>query len=135
MLTNPSEMRALGPLGTFAAGFADELARQGYTPHSARFQMRLMAQLSRWLVDEGLDAGDLRTTGVERSLLARPAARGGTVSTCRSCRRLHEPSLDQSDAGHPRLPARRGGGANTAAARAQRSGGRGAGTIPALPGG
>src|SRR4051812_20734680 len=74
MLTNPSEMRALGPLGTFAAGFADELARQGYTPHSARFQMRLMAQLSRWLVDEGLDAGDLRTTEVERFLRARRAA-------------------------------------------------------------
>ena len=74
MLIDPSEIRVLGPLAPFAAGFADELARQGYTPHSARYQMRLMAHLSRWLVHEGLDAGDLRTTEVERFLRSRRAA-------------------------------------------------------------
>ena len=74
MLIDPSQIRVLGPLSTFAAGFADELAHQGYTPHSARFQMRLMAHLSRWLVDEGLDAGDLRMAEVERFLRARRAA-------------------------------------------------------------
>jgi integrase/recombinase XerD len=74
MLIDPSQIRVLGPLSTFAAGFADELAHQGYTPHSARSQIWLMAHLSRWLVDEGLDAGDLRMAEVERFLRARRAA-------------------------------------------------------------
>jgi hypothetical protein len=77
MLIDPSRIRVLGPLSTFAAGFADELAHQGYTgytPHSARFQMRLMVHVSRWLVDERLGAGDLRMAEVERFLRARRAA-------------------------------------------------------------
>jgi len=74
MLIDPFRIRVLGPLSTFAAGFATELARQGYTPHSVRFQMRLMVHVSRWLVDEGLGAGDLRIAEVERFLRARRAA-------------------------------------------------------------
>ena len=74
MLIDPFQIRFPGPLSAFAAGFAGELARQGYTPSSARFQMGLLAHLSRWLMDEGLGAGDLRTTEVERFLLARRAA-------------------------------------------------------------
>jgi len=74
MLVDPSQIRVLGPLSAFAAGFANELANQGYTRHSARSQMRLMAHLSRWLVDEALGADDLRTAEVERFLRARRAA-------------------------------------------------------------
>ena len=74
MLVDPSQVHVLGPLSPFAAGFADQLARHGYTPHSARSQMRLMAHLSRWLVHEGLDARDLRTAEVERFLRSRRAA-------------------------------------------------------------
>jgi len=74
MLTNPSQTRVSGPLSAFAAGFADELARQGYRPGVAGNHMRLLAQLSRWLVGEGLGADGLRTTEVERFLLARRAA-------------------------------------------------------------
>lgn len=71
MLIDPSQIRVSGPLAAFAAGFADELAREGYTPHSARFQMRLLAQLSRWLAEEGLGAGDVRTSAVEQFLRVR----------------------------------------------------------------
>jgi site-specific recombinase XerD len=74
MLIDPSQIRVVGPLSAFAAGFADDLVRQGYTQHSARFLMRLMARLSRWLADEGLGAGDLRTAELERFLRARRAA-------------------------------------------------------------
>jgi integrase/recombinase XerD len=74
MLIDPSRIRVLGPLSSFAAGFADQLAHQGYTLHSARSQMRLMAHLSRWLMAEELGAGDLRTAEVERFLRARRAA-------------------------------------------------------------
>ena len=36
MLIDPSQIHVLGPLSAFAVGLADELAHQGYTPHSAR---------------------------------------------------------------------------------------------------
>jgi integrase/recombinase XerD len=74
MLVDPSQIRVLGPLSAFAVGFADELARQGYTLHSARSQMRLMAHLSRWLAGERLGAGDLCRAEIERFLRARRAA-------------------------------------------------------------
>jgi integrase/recombinase XerD len=74
MLIDPSRIRVIGPLSTFTVGFADELADQGYTPISARFQMRLMAHLSSWLFNEGLGAGDLRAGELERFLHARRAA-------------------------------------------------------------
>jgi integrase/recombinase XerD len=74
MSTNPSQIRVSGPLSAFAAGFADQLARQGYRPGVAGNHMRLLAQLSRWLVSKGIGADGLRTTEVERFLLARRAA-------------------------------------------------------------
>ncbi len=74
MLIDPSQVRVPGPLAAFAAGFADELARQGYRPLAARNQMWLLAHLSRWLVSEEFGANELRTTEVERFLRARRAA-------------------------------------------------------------
>jgi len=74
MPIDPSQIRVVGPLSTFTAGFADELAYQGYTPNSARFQIWLMAHLSGWLVDEGLGAGDLHPAELERFLRARRAS-------------------------------------------------------------
>lgn len=70
-MTDPSRVRISGPLKAFAEGFAAQLLRQGYTPNSARLQMYLMAHLSRWLEGEGLDAGGLSTTEVERFLRTR----------------------------------------------------------------
>jgi integrase/recombinase XerD len=61
MFIEPCVMGVPGPLSAFAADFADELRSQGYTPRSARFQMQLMAHLSRWLVNEGF--GAYRPTG------------------------------------------------------------------------
>ena len=73
-MIDPSRIRVSGPLKAFAAGFAGELSRQGYTPNSARLQMHLMAHLSCWLAGEGHDAQRLSTTEVERFLAARRAA-------------------------------------------------------------
>src|SRR5208283_1093124 len=73
MLIDPSQSRVLGPLSAFAAGFADELTRQGYKPRAAGNHMGLLAHLSRWLVGEGCGAEALHTTGVERFLRARRA--------------------------------------------------------------
>jgi integrase/recombinase XerD len=74
MLIEPSQTRVSGPLSAFAVGFADELARQGYRPRVADNQMRLLAHLSRWLMDEGLGADALQTTEAERFLLTRRGA-------------------------------------------------------------
>lgn len=48
-----------GPLKPLTSDFARELLRQGYTKESALHQIHLVAHLSRWLTDEGLDVGDL----------------------------------------------------------------------------
>lgn len=58
----------------FAAGFAVELTRQGYTPLSARGQMGLVAHLSRWLVEHDLGVTALAPDVAEAFLAARRAA-------------------------------------------------------------
>lgn len=72
-MTDPSRIRVSGPLEPFAADFAGELSRQGYTPNSGVLQMRLMAHVSRWLTNEGLDLSRLASE-VDRFLSARRAA-------------------------------------------------------------
>jgi integrase len=74
MSIDPFRVRVQGPLAPFAAGFAGELARQGYTPLSAREQMRLMARLSCWLTLERMGVEDLSATEVERFVRTRRAA-------------------------------------------------------------
>jgi hypothetical protein len=121
MLIDPSQIRVLGPLSAFAAGFADELTHQGYTPHSARFQMRLMGHLSRWLVGEELGAGDLRTVEVERFLRARRAAGYTHLLSIKAMR----PMLTY-------LSRSRSGATTTSTTHIQQSCGRGAGAVPEL---
>lgn len=69
-----SRVRISGPLETFAAGFAGELGRLGYRRTPARFQLQLMAHVSRWLHGEGLGADGLTSEAVERFLAQRRAA-------------------------------------------------------------
>lgn len=71
---DPSRINVGGPLEPFAAGFAEWLARHGYTPISATFQLRLMARLSCWLTTEGLDPRTLSMMDLERFLAARRRA-------------------------------------------------------------
>jgi site-specific recombinase XerD len=63
-----------GPLAAYRGGFADELARTGYTPGSAEHQVGLMAHLSRWLESRGLGPADLTPDRADRFLQARRAA-------------------------------------------------------------
>ena len=58
-MTDPSRVRISGSLQPFAADFATELARQGYTPRSVVTQLHLMAHVSRWLHAKDLDIADL----------------------------------------------------------------------------
>jgi integrase/recombinase XerD len=69
-----SRVQVRGPLSVYAAGFAAYLAGAGYTPLSAANQVRVLAHLSRWMEDRGLDAAELTGPRAEEFLAARRAA-------------------------------------------------------------
>jgi Phage integrase family len=69
--------RVLGPLAPYAAGFVVELMGRGYRPRSVSGQLELMAHLSRWLVEQGLEPDGLAQETAERFLTVR---RQGHVS-------------------------------------------------------
>lgn len=69
----PSRVRVTGPLERYAGGFRRELARQGYTLHSASNQLQLMAHANRWLARRGLGVGELTPARVDEFLAARRA--------------------------------------------------------------
>jgi len=73
-MDNVRSVRVPGPLGQYAEGFRDELARLGYTPLSAIVHMRLMARLSRWLAERALEADALTTATVETFFAERREA-------------------------------------------------------------
>jgi integrase/recombinase XerD len=73
-MDNPSAVRIIGPLTTHVEGFCAYLAERGYPPESASLQLRLMAQLSRWLDAGGLEVTDLTPARVECFLVDRRAA-------------------------------------------------------------
>lgn len=77
-MADPFRVRVGGPLEFYARGFAAELFRLGYTPVSATCQLRLMAQLSRWLGEESSDLAELTSGAVETFLAARRA--GGSTN-------------------------------------------------------
>ena len=72
--TKPSWPRVTGPLAEHAEGFPPELTRLGYTPLTTAGQMRLVAHMSRWLANEGLDTAGLNPSTVEAYFSARRAA-------------------------------------------------------------
>jgi site-specific recombinase XerD len=60
-----------GPLAIYAHGFAVELKAQGYTKHSAANQLRLLADLSRWIDDGRLAPAELNPERAEEFLASR----------------------------------------------------------------
>jgi len=54
-----TSVRVAGPLAPYAPGFREELLARGYALASAATHLLLMAQISRWLERQGLDAEDL----------------------------------------------------------------------------
>jgi integrase/recombinase XerD len=63
-----------GPLGPFVAGFAAELARQGYKPQPVGRQIGLVAALSGWMAADGMAPSALSSEAAERFCAARRAA-------------------------------------------------------------
>ncbi len=60
-----------GPLAAYAAGFVSELGRLGYSGRGAAEHVRLLGDLSGWLVAGGLDPGELTAGQVARFLSGR----------------------------------------------------------------
>lgn len=77
--------RVRSPLAAHARGFHEELRRQGYTALTAKGWMTVMAHLSRWLQEQGLEAGGLTPDCAARYCNARRLA---GYSTCRRPRSL-----------------------------------------------
>jgi site-specific recombinase XerD len=65
----------VGPLASFAAGFAAELVERGYQPNSAAEQLLLMGHVSAWLAAHDLGPGGL-TDVVAREVMAARRASG-----------------------------------------------------------
>lgn len=68
---DPSRVRVTGALSPYAAGFRAELARLGYTAGSAELQLGLVAHLSRWLADRGLQVSELTPERLKQFFEAR----------------------------------------------------------------
>jgi len=83
---DPLRVRVRGPLRPYAAGYAAELVRVGYTASGATLQLRLVASLSAWLEAEGLAPGTLSAAQVERFLAARRAAGHTRYASVRAMR-------------------------------------------------
>jgi integrase/recombinase XerD len=73
-MADPSRVGVGGPLARHAGGFIAELVAQGYSVHTAVGLLQLMAHLSHWLDEHGLDAGDLTPDRVHGFLRDRAAA-------------------------------------------------------------
>ena len=56
---SPARVQVPGPLEAYAGSFREELSRLGYSSSSAAGHLQLMAHLSRWLADTGLDPSEL----------------------------------------------------------------------------
>jgi integrase/recombinase XerD len=74
MAIDPVGVWISGPLAAFSDGYASELTRTGYAPASVRLQMKVLADLSDWLLKQGMVATDLRSSALDRFLRDRRAA-------------------------------------------------------------
>lgn len=89
-MPNPSQVLVPEPLKAFAAGFVRDLTRQGYTPRVIVDQLRLMADVSRWLARKGLEAQSLHSSNVDHFLAVRRSSGRRSYLTRKGMRPLLE---------------------------------------------
>src|SRR5215471_16262380 len=75
-----------GPLAGFAEGYGTELTQLGYAPASVRLQLKVLADLSDWLLSQGMAAADLRRSDLDRFLRHRRAAGSTRYASIRAVR-------------------------------------------------
>lgn len=79
-----------GPLGPYMDAYAALLHEGGYLRDSACFQIRLVADLSRWLQRQGLAAEDVNPQSVDRYLRYRKQRLYPGRSDASACKKLLE---------------------------------------------
>ena len=72
-MSRTGRVQVAGPLAVYADGFGVELDRLGYSRFTAEAQLQLMAHVSSWLEDRGLEAGQLTPARLEEYLAYRRA--------------------------------------------------------------
>lgn len=73
-MADVSRVGVTGPLGPYAAGFVEDLSRQGFKPVTLGKHVALLAGLSGFLAAEGVAASGLSSEVAERFCAARRAA-------------------------------------------------------------
>jgi site-specific recombinase XerD len=86
MSIKPIGIQIFGPLAGVAEGYGTELTQLGYAPASVRLQMKVLADLSDWLLYHGIAAADLRRSDVDRFLRHRRAAGHTRYASIRAVR-------------------------------------------------
>jgi len=76
----------ISPLAGFAEGYGAELTQLGYAPASVRLQLKVLADLSDWLLGQGMAAADLRGSDLDRFLRHRRAAGSTRYASIRAVR-------------------------------------------------
>jgi integrase/recombinase XerD len=89
-MVDPCWARVCGPLAPHAEGLRRELERLGYTPLSAAGHVRLVAHLSRWMIQNGLSVPMLTRATLDAYFAERRAASYSNSLTVRSLRPLLE---------------------------------------------
>src|SRR6476659_9693155 len=80
----------ISPLAGFAEGYGAELTQLGYAPASVRLQLKVLADLSDWLLSQGMAAADLRRSDLDRFLHHRRAAGSTRYASIRAVRPVLE---------------------------------------------
>jgi integrase/recombinase XerD len=70
-MIGPEGVRLTGPLTPYAEGFWTHLVNEAYSSVGRGTHLRLLAHLSRWMADAGLEIADLKPRVVERFLRRR----------------------------------------------------------------
>jgi len=89
-MRDPALVQVTGPLAPFAEVFRARLNRSGYALRSQAGHLRLMADLSRWLVEHRLNGSGLSAEVVAGFVAGRRAAGHRHARSARSLRPLLE---------------------------------------------
>jgi len=80
--------RREGPLGNYIGSFATQLIDQGYAQYSIRYQLRLVADFSRWLEHQRVTINDLRPEHIGSYLQQRAQRRRSRSGDAAPLKRL-----------------------------------------------
>lgn len=89
-MRNPALVQVLGPLAPFAEGFRGRLEMLGYAPQARVVHLRVMAHLSSWLEERGLDGSALSASVTDGFIQDRRAGDHRDARSGRSLRPLLE---------------------------------------------